>query len=101
MAYIPRLWIANQVMHGVIRTVDRSFLLIPKKKLTNIIGACVGRALKKYPVQLHGCMVNTNHIHFLIFIQMAMATVMTAVKIRTPKKPCSCRAPGMTLKFMP
>jgi hypothetical protein len=84
-----RLWEPGIVYSGVIRTVDRQFLLkpnhhpensllamdcppnaldpandiIPKPSTINIIGSSVGRALEKYPVQLHWCESNINHLH--------------------------------------
>ncbi|MBW2737097.1 MAG: hypothetical protein JRH20_32350 [Deltaproteobacteria bacterium] len=45
------------------RTVDRQFLLKPSKETRNIVGACAGRALKKYPVKLFWLDVNINHKH--------------------------------------
>ena len=68
MSHTPRQWIPEQVMHGVIRTIDRFFLLIPNSQITNIIGSSVGRALEQHPVQLHACMAHTNHIHFLLSV---------------------------------
>ena len=68
MSYLPRLWIPGQVMHGVIRATDRAFLLLPHAELRNLVGACIGRALAKHPVQLHGCMANVNHVHFLVSV---------------------------------
>ena len=69
----------NQVYESSVRTVDRQFLfkpnhhpknplladtcplsamdhnndLIPEPSIINIIGASVGRALEKYPIQIH------------------------------------------------
>ncbi len=43
------------------RTVDRQFFFKPDDKIRNIIGACAGRALKKYPVKLYWLDFNINH----------------------------------------
>ena len=43
------------------RTVDRQFFFKPDETVRNIIGACAGRALKKYPVKLYWLDFNINH----------------------------------------
>jgi hypothetical protein len=89
MSYRKRLWEPGIVYSAVIRTVDRQFLLkpnhrpdnpllamdcppnaldptndiIPTPSSINIIGSSVGRALEKYPVQLHWFESNINHPH--------------------------------------
>ena len=68
MSHLPRLWVPGQVMHGVIRTVDQAFLLLPNPDVKRIVGSCVGRALQRHPVQLHACMAHINHIHFLLSV---------------------------------
>jgi hypothetical protein len=78
-----------QVYESSIRTVDRTFLLkpnhhpnnplladtcplnalapsndlVPVPSIFNIIGASVGRALEKYPIQIHCFEANISHIH--------------------------------------
>lgn len=59
----PRWYKADSVYAEVQRTVDRQFLFKPDPIVRNIIGACVGRALKKYPVKLHWIDFNINHRH--------------------------------------
>ncbi len=61
MARRPRRWREDAVYAEVKRTVDRQFLLKPTPEVRNIIGACLGRALQKYPVQLHWAASNTTH----------------------------------------
>ena len=83
-------WIQpNQVYESTIRTVDRQFLfapnhhpknpliadtcplnaldmnndIIPESSIINTVGSSIGRALKKYPVQLHSFELNINHPH--------------------------------------
>jgi len=43
------------------RTVDRQFLFKPDPAVRNIIGACAGRALKRFPVKLYWLDFNINH----------------------------------------
>ena len=63
LARIPRRWRSFAVHCEVRRTVDRQFLLLPTPEVRNIIGACLGRALKKFPVRLHWADANVNHLH--------------------------------------
>ena len=83
-------WIQpNQVYEASVRTVDRQFLftpnhhpdnpllantspinaldlsndIIPKPSIINIIGAAVGRALEKHPIQIHAFEANMSHLH--------------------------------------
>jgi len=84
-----RMYEPNQVYEASIRTVDRAFLfapnhhksqpliadssptsaldsrnnLIPEPSVVNIFGAAVGRALRRYPIAIHGFEGNINHLH--------------------------------------
>ncbi len=62
MARRPRRWKENAAYAEVKRTVDRQFLLKPTPEIKNIIGASLGRALKKYPVKLFWAEGNVNHM---------------------------------------
>ena len=53
MANRPRWWKENTIYSETKRTVDRQFLLRPCPEIRNMIGACIGRALRKFPVKLH------------------------------------------------
>ena len=85
----PRWAIPDRVYETTVRTVDRQFLftpnhhpqnrllantsplnaldmsndIIPEPSIINIIGAAVGRALKKSPIQLHGFEASSDHLH--------------------------------------
>jgi hypothetical protein len=61
MARRPRKYSADSVYAEVQRTVDRQFLFKPDPTIRNIIGACAGRALRKYPVKLFWLDFNINH----------------------------------------
>jgi hypothetical protein len=63
LARTPRRWRNFAVHCEVKRTVDRQFLLLPTLEVRNIIGACLGRALEKFPVRLHWADANVNHLH--------------------------------------
>lgn len=63
MARHPRWYKADSAYVEVQRTVDRQFLFKPDDSVRNIIGACVGRALKKFPVKLYWIDFNINHKH--------------------------------------
>lgn len=62
MARRPRRWKENAAYAEVKRTVDRQFLLKPIPEVKNIIGASLGRALKRYPVKLYWAEGNVNHM---------------------------------------
>ena len=64
MSRRPRCWQAGIVYTEVVTTVDRAFLLKPDIEIKNIVGACAGRALKRFPVYLHWLDQETNHLHF-------------------------------------
>jgi hypothetical protein len=81
--------IPNRVYETSIRTVDRQFLftpnhrpenrllantcppnaldmdndIIPEPSIINIIGSAIGRALEKYPIQIHGFEASIDHLH--------------------------------------
>ena len=62
MSNRPRWWKAGTVYSETRRTVDRQFLLRPCPEVRNLVGACLGRAWRKYPVTLYWCEANINHI---------------------------------------
>jgi REP element-mobilizing transposase RayT len=94
MGYRLRWIIPNRVYEATIRTVDRQFSfkpnhradnplleesfpanaldlrndIIPEPSIINIIGAAVGRALKRFPIQLHCFEVNITHIHMMFSV---------------------------------
>jgi len=49
----PRLWSPGIVYELTLRTEHRMFLLKPDIDTKNILGSSLGRALKRFPVQLH------------------------------------------------
>jgi hypothetical protein len=61
MARRPRRYSADAAYTEVQRTVDRQFLFKPDPAIRNIIGACAGRALRKFPVDLFWLDFNINH----------------------------------------
>lgn len=63
MARLPRWQRDGAVLCETRRTVDRQFLLKPCPETRNIIGACLGRALKKHKVKLYWFAPNVNHPH--------------------------------------
>ena len=65
MARKPRLWTTGTVYELTLRTEHRMFLLKPDVETKNILGSCLGRALKRHPVQLHAFDSNINHFHCL------------------------------------
>jgi hypothetical protein len=91
MGYRLRWVIPNRVYEATIRTVDRQFSfkpnhrsdnplleescppkaldlqsdIIPTPSIINIMGAAVGRALKRFPIQLYAFEGNITHIHML------------------------------------
>ncbi len=54
--------------HATLRCVDRMFLLKPSKKVNNIIGSSLGRALKLHPILLHSATTNINHLELVFSI---------------------------------
>ena len=46
---------------GVKKCIDDMFPLKPTPELRNIVGACLGRAQKKYPVKVFWVDANVNH----------------------------------------
>ena len=61
MAKRPR-WLRSDAAYcETQRTVDRQFFFKPDETVRNIIGACAGRAQKKYPVKLYWLDFNINH----------------------------------------
>jgi len=63
MARKPRFWSPDYPYELTLRTEHRMFLLKPDPDTHNILGSCLGRALKKYPVKLHAFFSNINHFH--------------------------------------
>ena len=61
MAKRPRWLKPNSAYCETQRTVDRQFFFKPDEKVRNIIGACAGRAQKKYPVKIYWLDFNINH----------------------------------------
>ena len=88
-------WInPNQVYELTVRSVDRQFVfkpnhhsqnpllaehcplnaldmdndVIPEPSIINVIGAAVGRALEKYPVQIHCFESNISHLHEVLSV---------------------------------
>ena len=54
--------------HATLNCVDRMFLLKPSKKVNNIIGSSLGRALKLHPILLHSATTNINHLELVFSI---------------------------------
>jgi hypothetical protein len=46
-----------------LNALDMSNDIIPEPSIINIIGSAVGRALKRFPIQIHGFESNSNHLH--------------------------------------
>ncbi len=65
MARRIRVWKEDALYHATYNCIDRMFLLKPSKKVNHIVGACLGRALKKYPVRLHSFTTNINHLEII------------------------------------
>ena len=65
MARRIRVWKEGALYHATYNCIDRMFLLKPSKKLNNIIGACLGRALGEHPVRLHSFTTNINHLEII------------------------------------
>ena len=63
MARKPRLWSTGLCYELTLRTEHQMFLLKPEPEITNILGSCLGRALKKHPVRIHAFFSNINHFH--------------------------------------
>ena len=63
MARKPRFWTSEFPYELTIRTEHRMFLLKPDDEMKNIVGSCLGRALKRHPVQIHYFATNINHFH--------------------------------------
>jgi hypothetical protein len=61
MARRPRRYSANAAYTEVQRTIDRQFLFKPDPVIRNIIGACAGRAQRRFPVKLYWLDFNINH----------------------------------------
>ena len=43
--------------------LDRSNDLVPRQSVINLIGACLGRALRRYPIRIHWFECNLHHLH--------------------------------------
>jgi len=63
-----RVWKENAMYHATFNCVDRMFLLKPSRDVNNIIGACLGRALKEHPIMLHSVTTNINHMELIFSI---------------------------------
>ena len=59
------MWEQNVVYELTLRIENRMFMLNPNPEIENIIGAVLGRAIKRYPVQIHSFDTNINHFHCL------------------------------------
>ena len=59
----PRWWKADAVYSEVKKCIDDMFFLKPTPEIRNIIGACLGRAQKEYPVKIFWVDANVNHLH--------------------------------------
>ena len=59
----PRWWKADSVYSEVKKCIDDMFFLKPTPEVRNIIGACLGRAQKEYPVKIFWVDANVNHLH--------------------------------------
>ena len=57
------LYEPNILYDATTQTVDREFLLKPTLEVRNILGACLGRAQRAFPVDLHYALANVNHPH--------------------------------------
>ena len=68
MARRIRVWKENGMYHATLNCVDRMFLLKPSKKVNNIIGSSLGRALKLHPILLHSATTNVNHLELIFSI---------------------------------
>ncbi len=68
MARRIRVWKENGMYHATLECVDRMFLLKPSKKVNNIIGSSLGRALKLHPILLHSATTNINHLELVFSI---------------------------------
>ena len=66
MASRIRCWEPGVPLSCVRRTVDRQFLLRPDEINRNIIGASIGRAQQKFPVEIFCFEHNVNHLHPVI-----------------------------------
>lgn len=53
------------------RTVHGRFLLKPSRRLNQIILGVLGRAQRKYPVDIIGCAFLSNHYHLLLWVPNA------------------------------
>ena len=63
MGTYPR-WIKGNAIYAITqRTVDRMFLFLPLPIIRKTVGACAGRAMKRFPVLLYWLDVNINHEH--------------------------------------
>ena len=65
MARRIRIWKEHAMYHATYNCIDRMFLLKPSKKVNNIIGSCLARAIQRYPVRLHSCTTNINHLEII------------------------------------
>jgi len=45
------------------RALDPSNDLVPRQSVINLIGACLGRAQRKYPIRIHWFECNLHHLH--------------------------------------
>ena len=59
----PRWWKSDTVFSEVKKCIDDMIFLRPTPELRNIVGACLGRAQKKYPVKIFWVDPNVNHMH--------------------------------------
>ena len=64
---------AGSLVEVTARTVGGRYLLVPSEELNAGIWAVLGRALSKYPVELHAVAFMSNHWHALVTVADALA----------------------------
>jgi len=68
MARRIRIWKEGGLYHGTLECIDRMFLLKPCAAVNNTIGACLGRAQRKFPIRLHSATTNINHLELVFSV---------------------------------
>jgi REP element-mobilizing transposase RayT len=69
----PRFIPCEYMVEITARTVGRRFLLTPRDELNAGVLAALGRALSRYPVELHAVAFMSNHWHSLVSVPDALA----------------------------
>lgn len=54
------------------RTIQGRFLLRPGRKLNKVVVGVLGRAQRLYRVEIHACIVMSNHFHLLLSVESAL-----------------------------